>query len=71
MSHPFEKLFEKALKKSTLDDNFVLEEAEKIRGRGYSEKEILAVLMKLQKSLINENDEKIMQDAIDEFSEVI
>ena len=65
MSHPFAKIFEKALKNSLTDENLVLRDAEKLREKGYSETEILAVLTKLQKSLIDDTEAEIVQDAID------
>ena len=67
MSHPFTKIFENALKKSTSLDNFVLVEAEKLRDKGYSENEIYTVLIKLQKGLINKEESEIVGEAIEEF----
>lgn len=67
MSHPFEKMFERALKDSLTEENLVLREAEKLREKGYSQKEIVDVLTKLQKSLIDDTEAEIVQDAIDAF----
>lgn len=67
MAHPFSKIFEKALRKCTDDENFVLQEAIKIRKKGYSDTEICAVLTKLQKSLIDDSEASIVQEAIDSF----
>lgn len=67
MSHPFSKLFEKALAKSRGDENHVLGEAEKLRERGYRVEEIYEVLVKLQKSLVSEADVAILTEAIEEF----
>lgn len=69
MSHPFEKLFEKALKKSTLDENLVLEKALELRGKGYSFSEIQTVLHSLQKSLIDEKEEEIVMEALTSYNE--
>lgn len=71
MSHPFEKIFEKALAKSKGDENHVLGEAEKILGKGYAPKEIYDVLVKLKQSLIIEAEEKIVGEAVEEFTQYI
>ena len=68
MAHPFEKIFEAALKKSTLEENLVLMEAEKILKKGYSPIEIFAVLTKLKQSLVLDADEHIVGEAAEEFS---
>ncbi len=68
MSHPFEKLFERALKASLSDSNEVLEEAEKLREKGYPPAEIYAVLLKLKNSLIDSKEEEVVEEAVDEFS---
>ena len=57
MAHPFTKMFDLALKKSTELDNQVLKEAEKLREKGYSPQEIYTVLVKLQKSVILRDSE--------------
>ncbi len=69
MSHPFTKIFEKALKKSTVDENLVFDEAIKLRKKGYSVSEIRSVLDKLQKSLSDESEEKIVGEALLDFVE--
>ncbi len=69
MAHPFEKIFEKALKKSASDQNEVTIEAVKILKKGYAQKEIVEVLTKLRKALIDEKDEAIIQETIDEIEE--
>lgn len=70
MSHPFTKIFEKALKKSTVDNNVVLEESLKLRKKGYSKHEIGSVLLKLKKSLIDRNEENLVAVALYEFEEL-
>ena len=65
--HPFERIFEKALKKSSHDDNLVYKEAHALRTKGYRSEEILTVLTKLQKALIDDNEALLVQDAIDIF----
>lgn len=65
MAHPFSKIFEKALKKCTVEENFVFLEAQKICKKGYSQTEIVTVLTKLKKSLIDDRDAQLVQDAID------
>jgi Holliday junction resolvasome RuvABC DNA-binding subunit len=67
MAHPFTKMFEKALKKSTDAENLVFKEAERILKKGYSEAEVFAVLEKLQKSLIDEKDEAVIREALEEL----
>ena len=71
MSHPFTKMFENALKKSTSLDNLVLVEAEKLREKGYSENEIYTVLVKLQKGLIDKEESEIVKEAVEEFGEYL
>jgi len=67
VKHPFEKMFYKALKSSTLDDNLVFGEAVKLRDKGYSETEITEVLEKLQKSLIDDIEAQIVSEALEDF----
>ncbi len=67
-SHPFEHMFEKALRKSTPEENVVLEEAEALRQKGYSIDEIYAVLTTLKNSLIQDKDISIVAEAAEEFS---
>lgn len=69
MSHPFEKMFEKAIAKSLGDENHVLGEAEKLKEQGYAPREIYDVLKKLKQSLIVESEEKIVGEALEEFSQ--
>ena len=71
MSHPFEKMFEKALAKSKGDENHVLGEAEKLLEKGYAPREIYEVLTKLKQSLIIEAEEKIVAEAIEEFAQYV
>lgn len=69
MSHPFEKMFEKVLKKSLLDENLVLIEALRLKDKGYSSNEILTVLTKLQKSLIDDTEARIVEEARYDFEQ--
>jgi SOS response regulatory protein OraA/RecX len=68
MSHPFEKMFERALKSSS-DENLVIKEAKKLLDRGYSQKEVCGVLLKLEKSLIDDTEAGIVRDAREEVCE--
>lgn len=68
MAHPFEKIFETALKKSTEDENTVLYKAEQLKEKGYSVEEIYTVLKKLKNALIDAADMAIVAEAMDEFS---
>lgn len=68
MAHPFTKMFDTALRGSTLLDNRVLIEAEKLLAKGYAGKEIYSVLVKLQKTLIDKTEATIVAEAVEEFS---
>ena len=67
MAHPFEKIFYKKLKQSSVEDNLVLKEALKIKEKGYRPEEIAGVLQNLQKSLIDDIEAEIVTDALEEF----
>lgn len=67
MAHPFTKMFDTALKKSTDFDNYVLDTAEKLKEKGYRVDEIYEVLLAFRKSLVDPMDEKIAQEALEEF----
>jgi len=67
MAHPFLKMFDKALKKSSLEDNQVLAVAEKLRVKGYRPQEIFDVLKRLQKSLIDNGEAELLGEAVEEF----
>jgi hypothetical protein len=71
MSHPFEKMFDRAIKKSTPLENAVLIEAERLREKGYSAEEIIAVLRKLEKSLIDKDEAEVVGEAVEEFSRYV
>lgn len=71
MSHPFESMFEKALKKSSAEENLVLKEAEKLKAKGYSADEIFRVLTHLRGALIQDGDIEILTEAVEEFSRYI
>ena len=62
------KMFDKALKKSTSEDNEVLDVAEKLKEKGYRVEEIHTVLSKLHKSLIDVTEAEIVGEAVEEFS---
>jgi len=64
-------MFEKALKKSTPDENLVLEEAEDLRRKGYGVDEIHGVLVHLRDSLIGESDVEVVAEATEEFSKYL
>jgi hypothetical protein len=71
MTHPFEKMFEKALRKSTTDENLVLEQAEDLRQKGYSVEEIYSVLTHLRDALIQDKDRSILVETCDEFEKYL
>jgi len=68
MAHPFSKLFDAALRKSTPMDNQVLHEAELLRAKGYSAQEIYEVLRKMEKALVSSEDEAVLKEAAEEMS---
>jgi len=68
MAHPFSKMFEKALKKSSSEENFVLHEAEKLRAKGYSVGEIMKVLEGCRAGRIDDTETEIVEEAIEEFA---
>jgi hypothetical protein len=68
MAHPFTKMFDTALRKSSELDNLVLEEAEQLLLKGYRAEEIFEVLENLQKSLIDKTEAAIVGEAVEEFS---
>ncbi len=67
MAHPFTKMFDTALRKSTELDNEVVKEALKIKDKGYSPVEIHGVLDKLQKGLIDDAEAEIVKEAVEEM----
>ncbi len=71
MAHPFEKIFEKTISKSKGDENHVLGEAERLMELGYAPIEIFTVLKKLKQSLIVEAEEKIVGEALEEFTQYV
>lgn len=68
MAHPFSRLFDAALRKSTPMDNRVLKEAELLRAKGYGAGEIHAVLLKMQKGLVRDEEYEIAREAAEEMS---
>ena len=63
MAHPFEKLFYKALKKSTDTHNEVVVVAAGLIEKGYAPKEVAAVLAGLAQGLIDKNDNELAREA--------
>jgi hypothetical protein len=64
MAHPFLKIFSPALKKSTLMNNLVFDEAKNLIDKGYSPEEVYGVLEKFEQGIINKNDDEIVKDAL-------
>lgn len=71
MTHPFVKMFNSALKESTLADNLVLEEAERLKDKGYQPHEIHTLLTKLHKGQIDEIESEILREAAVEFEKYL
>ncbi len=70
MAHPFAKMFDTALRKSTPDDfeNHILLAAEGLKEKGYRVEEIHEVLRKFANGLIDPNESAIAKEALEEFS---
>ena len=71
MAHPFVKFLDKALAKSTEEDNCVLKEAMRLKDKGYNPEEIHTLLVQLQKGLIDDTDAAIAAEAAEEFEEYL
>jgi hypothetical protein len=71
MTHPWERMFTKALRKSSEDENLVLEEAEDLRQKGYNVEEIYSVLTHLRDALIQDKEVAIVSEAAEEFSKYL
>ncbi len=71
MAHPFEKMFDKALKVSSELDNQVLEEANQLLEKGYAGREIVEVLTKLEQVLIDPKEAEIVSLALAEFGDYL
>ncbi len=69
MVSPFEKLLNKALSKSSAEENLLLKEARKIIDRGYPETEIIEILERYKKSLIDAHEIQIVSDTLEELIE--
>jgi hypothetical protein len=70
MAHPFAKMFDAALRKSSPDDfdNRILLVAEDLKKKGYRDSEIHMVLEKFAKGLIDPKDAAAANEALEEFS---
>ncbi|MFM2374435.1 MAG: hypothetical protein RLZZ234_430 [Candidatus Parcubacteria bacterium] len=73
MAHPFAKMFDIALRKSDPDDfdNKVLLEAEKLKAKGYRVSEIHEVLKKYAFGIIDDNDARVVREALEEFERYV
>jgi len=67
MAHPFQKMFIKAINKSDEMNNMVIDEAVRLIKKGYSRKELHQVLLKLEKSLIEDKEKVLITEAIEEL----
>ncbi|NCN52560.1 hypothetical protein GW943_02005 [Candidatus Parcubacteria bacterium] len=67
MGHPFAKMFETALSKSTPTDNAVLTEAMRLLGKGYSPEEIFSVLERMSHGRLDDDETEILVEAVEEF----
>lgn len=71
MAHPFEKLFVAALRKSSAQENAVLDKAYELVADGYDACEVRDVLARFKNSLIDSSEEQIVADALEAFDEAI
>jgi hypothetical protein len=69
MTHPFIKLFDAALKKSTAEDNAVYRVAAGLIAKGYRRSEVVECLVRLEKSLIDPADAVMIAAARGELEE--
>jgi len=67
MAHPFSKLFDAALRHSTPEDNRVLAEAEQLKAKGYGVEEIYAVLIRMQKEVVRDEDQEVVKEAAEQM----
>lgn len=71
MAHPFEKLFVAALRKSSPQENAVLDKAYELVADGYDAREVRDVLARFKNSLIDSSEEQIVADALEAFDEAV
>lgn len=64
MKHPFEKIFDDALRKSTGEDNRLTRALEELLEKGYQEDEVFRALTHFSKGLIDANEERIVADTM-------
>lgn len=69
MAHPFEKMFVTALAKSTEYDNQVTKVAEGLLAKGYQRTEVLSVLERLHRSLLDDAEQAIVAETLEELSD--
>lgn len=69
MAHPFESLFEKALARSTPEDNGVLNTAERLLEKGYARAEVVGVLKKMHQGRIDEREASFIHEAVETLEE--
>lgn len=65
--HPFEALFEKALRESVEGENHITESAFHIADKGYPPKEVHAALDHFTHTLIDDADRALAEEALEEF----
>lgn len=69
MKHPFTKLLETALAKSSSEDNLLTREVEKILEKGYSEKELYSVLLHMKKGRLDDGEVALIEETLKEVCE--
>jgi hypothetical protein len=69
MAHPFAKLFEASLSKSTTHQNLVLKKAQEFINKGYRREEVCEVLEKVARGRIDDTETRIVREAIEAISD--
>lgn len=69
MAHPFMRIFERALRKSSPEENEVAKEAAKLIEKGYARTEVMDVLTRLKGSLLDDGEEMIVAEALETLGE--
>ncbi len=68
MHHPFEKLFDDALRKSTDGENLIADVAFDLKGKGYQPSEIYLALRHFEHGLIQDRDIALAKAALEELA---
>lgn len=64
MAHPFISLFEKELRKSTLEHNHLLTRVDEICNRGYRKEEVVGVLETMCRGRLDDGEVGIIEEVL-------